>query len=427
MELTDLKVSRRTLLAGSALGVASVGGLGTRSYALDDAVDRWIARNAEPLGDFSQLRWSMSGAQIVGLGEAVHGTAELTRLKLRVVRYLVEHLGFRAIAFEDDWSLGTQLNSYVLTGRGDLEALMNQLSREARSQDNAELFEYLRRYNATHQDKVRFAGAEYFSTRMLSYDAVDEYVARRTPGQLAELRRSLNPIRPNRADMGEYLQWYWLEVKDKAPYVAKARAVHALIESLPHRPNDRDHAITLHHARQILSFYEAFSLPETEIPVYRDARAAENVRWWQSFTRSKTIYWAASAHVANAPGLRVTAPPGPDTVFPSVGSYLHDWYGARYRPVSFTFDHGTAGGPITLPAAAPDWFEHRLTAARPDQFTLDLRRRPQSTAVRTWLNAQAKTRGFPDAGPASTMTGNTLAEWFDVIVYTREVTPVTPL
>lgn len=422
MELTDLKVSRRTLLAGSALGVASVAGLGTRSYALDDSVDRWIARNAEPLGDLSQLRWSMSGAQIVGLGEAVHGTAELTRLKLRVVRYLVEHLGFRAIAFEDDWSLGTQLNEYVLTGRGDLKALIGQLSREARSQENAELFEYLREYNATHRDKVRFAGAEYFSTRKLSYDAVDEYVARRTPGRLAELRRSLDPIRPNTDDMGAYLQWYW-QVDDKAPYIAKARAVHALVDSLPHRPNDRDHAITLHHARQIRSFYEAFSLPEAEIPTYRDARAAENVRWWQSFTRSKVIYWAASAHVANAPDLRITAPPGPDTVFPSVGSYLHNWYGARYRPVSFTFDHGTALGPVTLPPAAPDWFEHRLATAGPDQFTLDLRSRPQSTAVRTWLQAPTKTRGIPEAGPSSVMIGNSLAEWFDVLIHTREVTP----
>ncbi|NIK54468.1 erythromycin esterase family protein [Kribbella shirazensis] len=38
--------------------------------------------------------------------------------------------------------------------------------------------------------------------------------------------------------------------------------------------------------------------------------AAENVRWWHGFTRNKVIYWAASAHTANAPHLRVTLPPG---------------------------------------------------------------------------------------------------------------------
>ena len=108
---------------------------------------------------------------------------------------LVEHHGFRAIAFEDDWSLGTQLNDYALTGRGDLSALMGQLSTEARTHENAELFEYLRAYNATYRDKVRFAGSEYFSTRRLSYDADAEYVARRAPHRLAELHRSLDPIR----------------------------------------------------------------------------------------------------------------------------------------------------------------------------------------------------------------------------------------
>ena len=54
--------------------------------------------------DLSQLRRAVHGAQIVGLGEAVHATAELTHLKLRVLRHLVEQLGFRAVAFEDDWS-----------------------------------------------------------------------------------------------------------------------------------------------------------------------------------------------------------------------------------------------------------------------------------------------------------------------------------
>jgi erythromycin esterase len=269
------------------------------------------------------------------------------------------------------------LNEYVLTGRGDLKALIGQLSTESRSHEIGELFEYLRTYNATHRDKVRFAGAEYFSTRQLAYDAIDEYVARRAPSRSAELRRNLLPIRPNLTDMGAYVQWYWQEVKDRAPYVARARAVHALVSRLPHRSNDRDYAITLHHARQIRSFYTAFSLPEEQIWAYRDAWAAENVRWWHGFTRNKVVYWAANAHTANAPGLRMTAPPSQDIAFRNAGSYLRGWYGDRYRSLGCTVDHGTMLGPVDLPPAPADWFEHQLGAAGLDQFTLDLRQQPQ--------------------------------------------------
>ncbi|GAA0599222.1 erythromycin esterase family protein [Kribbella sandramycini] len=344
----------------------------------------------------------------------MHGTAEITRLKLRVVRYLVEELGFRAIAFEDDWSVGTLLNDYVLTGRGDLRALVGQLSRESRTHEIGELFEYLRSYNATHHDKVRFAGAEYFATRQLSYDAIDAYVARRAPHRLAELRRDLKPITPHLTDIGAYIQWYRDDVQNKELFIQRATAVHALVRDLP---SNREQAVIEHHARQIRSFYTAFSLPDEEIWAYRDARGAENVRWWQAFTRSKVIYWAASAHTINAPNLWFSVGAG----FKNVGTYLHEWYGDRYRSLGCTFDHGTALGPVDLPPAAPDWFEYQLNAAASDQFTLDLRS-PQPPAVREWLHRTARTRGLPDV-PGSYLTGDSLSTWFDVLLHTREVSP----
>ncbi len=131
------------------------------------------------------------------------------------------------------------------------------------------------------------------------------------------------------------------------------------MRDLPHRPNDRDYAITEQDARQIRSFYTAFSLPEDQNWVYRDARVAENVRWWHSFTRNKVIYWAASAHTANAPRLRVSEPP---VAFRSAGSYLRAWYGDRYRSIGCTFDHGTTLGPLTMPPAPADWFDVVLHA-----------------------------------------------------------------
>ena len=418
-------------MLGGALGVAAVGGLGVRGYAApDDSLGRWIRRNAVPLDstaidasskDLQHLRRSIGTAQVVALGEPVHSTAEITRLKHRVLRYLVERMGFRSIAFEDDWSLCTQLNDYVLTGRGDLRGLVGQMSTAWRSEEIANLFEYLRAYNARHRDKVRFAGVEYYATRQLAYDAIARYVARHAPDRLEELHRSLLPIRPDTTDMGKYVQWYWKEVKDKAPYISKAKAVYALVRGL--RKADE---VIVQHARQIVSFYEAFSLPEDEIRVYRDARAAENVRWLHRYGGDKVVYWAASAHTANAPTLRIIAPPYSDILYPNAGSYLTRWYGERYRSLGFTFYSGTTlgpMGPIDMPPASPDWFEYQLRAARTDLFSLDLRR-PANGAVREWLNGTAKTRGYPEIGPTSWMTGGSVAEWFDVLIHCHHVTAV---
>jgi erythromycin esterase len=47
--------------------------------------------------------------------------------------------------------------------------------------------------------------------------------------------------------------------------------------------------------------------------------------------------------------------------------------------------------------------------------------------VRGCLAAEAKTRGFPEADLGSHMTGGSLAQWFDVIIHRRMLTPTRPL
>src|SRR5215218_1809460 len=299
------------------------------------------------------------------------------------------------------------------------------------SRQVAQVLAWLRDYNTGRADKVRFVGVEYYLLRALAYDAVEAYVARTAPQRLAELRRHLRVIRPATADMFAYIQWY-LGVADKEPYLAHARRVYQLVKGLPHRPGDRAHALALHHARQIVSFYEHYSLPQppaSDSLVYRDAHAAQNLRWWRRYSGDKVAYWGASAHTANAPRLRIVVPPGPDWRYATAGSYLRRWYGPRYRSIGFTFDHGTVslgpGATVTLPPPAPGWFEQPLGKVGLDQFALDLHT-PAPAPVRRWLQAPIKTRGFPDAGPDSYMAGGSRAQWFDVIVHRQELTPAQP-
>jgi erythromycin esterase len=408
-----------------------------RAETQGTAVKSWLRKNAAPLGtvdpaapfaDLAALRRSIGDAGIVGLGESTHGAAEVLALKHRTLRFLVEQMDFRSVAWEDDWTLGLQVDGYIRGGTGDLDALMAQMTPQWQSREVADLLRWLREYNTGRADKVRFVGVEFYLTPPRAYETVDAYVAATAPDRLPEVRQHLRPIRPavpeTYANMYEYIMW--LEKQpDQSRYVRHANQAYDIVASLPHRPGDTAHAQALRTARQIVSFYEHYRLPDEESFAYRDARAAENLRWWRDGSGDKVVYWAASPHTADAPRLRIVVPPDPDMRFASVGSYLRAWYGGRYRSLGFTFDHGTVslgyGQTVTLPPPASDWFEQSFASVRTDQFVLDLRA-AAPPPVRRWLTAPIKTRGLPHRGSGSFMDGGHLSQWFDVIVHRQQVT-----
>jgi hypothetical protein len=89
-------------------------------------------------------------------------------------------------------------------------------------------------------------------------------------------------------------------------------------------------------------------------------------------------------------------------------------------------DHGAVGLPgetVMEPPASSNWFEHPFAGVGLDHFAVDLRD-PAPSPVQRWLDAPITTRGLPQAGPDSTISGGTLAEWFDVIVHTQTVSPL---
>ncbi len=140
-------------------------------------------------------------------------------------------------------------------------------------------------FNTGRSDPVRFVGLEYYLTRASTYDAVDAYVAANAPSRLAELRADLRPLRPDTADMFGFVQQV-MAAPDKQARLDRARRVRELVEQLPHPPGDPAHAVVAHHAAQIVAFYEHYALPDADALVYRDAHAAQNLRWWRDRTEA---------------------------------------------------------------------------------------------------------------------------------------------
>lgn len=433
-------ITRRSLLT-AATGAALAAAVPVAAEAADRTVEQWIAANAvglktvnpaDPLDDLRILQRSLAGTSLVGLGEPGHNIAEVSALKHRVLRLLVERLGFRSLIWEEDWSLGLLVDQYVRTGTGNLDQLIKEFSPAWRNQDVIDTITWIRHYNTQRpHDQIHFVGAEHYTTRSFVYARLSTYLAETTPDQHPEAKRLIEALTPHPdKTIGQYANWYYFQVPapDKEPYVRQAKRLRAIVDGIRRPPGDRRHSLARQMARQIEAFYIHYSLSWAQASSYRDASSARTIRWWQEYARTRAIYWAATSHTSRAEEVRYSTPEGPRAFTPT-GAHLARWFGNRYRVIGLAFDHGTYrtadGTVIELPRPLPEWYEQRFTGLDHDQALLDLRYRPPS-AVRDWLSAPFKARGYPDLGAASTATGGTLADWYDVIIRRRVVTPADP-
>lgn len=126
----------------------------------------WLARTAHPLTDLEPLHDIVGDAVVVGLGESCHGASELFTVKDRMLRFLVEHKGFRAVAWEDDWTWGQRVDQYVTGGDGDPRELLADAIIVWRTEEILATLTWLREYNAAHPaDMVRFVGVDILFSR----------------------------------------------------------------------------------------------------------------------------------------------------------------------------------------------------------------------------------------------------------------------
>jgi erythromycin esterase len=113
--------------------------------------------------------------QVLGLGEALHGSEQMLGFRNLVFRRLVERHGFTSIAMESSFPRGRLVDEYI-AGRGPTSYDEVQEAGFShgfgRAAGNRELIEWMRRYNAdpAHAVKLRFYGFDS-PTEMMSSDS----------------------------------------------------------------------------------------------------------------------------------------------------------------------------------------------------------------------------------------------------------------
>src|SRR6266568_4617103 len=145
----------------------------THPAPIHATLDDWIAREAIPFS-VEQPETLHAAAdktiaslgdsvELLGFGEALHGSEDILILRNRLFQRLVEAHGYSAIAIESSFPRARVVNEYV-AGRGPASYETVQETGFShgfgRLDANRELVEWMRRYNAdpSHRVKLQFYG-----------------------------------------------------------------------------------------------------------------------------------------------------------------------------------------------------------------------------------------------------------------------------
>ncbi|GGU92990.1 succinoglycan biosynthesis protein [Actinomadura cremea] len=410
----------------------------------EKTVTDWIAATARPvradtadgpLTDLEPLRGAARGTAVTALATATRGAHELFVLQHRMLRFLVEELGYRTLALEEDWTTGLRLDAYARTGRDDPAAALRGAWLPWQTAEVLDALRWIRAFNERHQgDPVRIVGLDFGATRATGYDTVVEHVRRAAPDRAAELAELLAPLRPA-VPIDEHVARY-RALPDKPPLIERAEHALALVRSLPVDP------LAVRHAQAIADFHHLHALPVLDIERV-EARFAENILWWHEHTGTGVVYWGGTAHasagetVMNGELARGRASreadPGPSPARTNAGGLLRRRLGARFLPIGLTFDHGAVHGGVRVPSPAASFGDAVLGTAGPPHYLLDLREaRTGTDAVGAWLGTPAPVRvigpGYrPEDDAGHHVGGASPGTLFDVIVHSQEVTPARPL
>jgi erythromycin esterase-like protein len=149
-----------------------------------------VGANNDDLTPFSKM---IEGAEFVGLGEAVHTSEGFYQAKLRLISYLVENKGFRAIGWETPWKLAETTDSYLQSCNGTSTAALDGILNVWDSPVVAELFQWLCSWNENHpKDRVHLYGFDPQAMSVMDLTTLETFFKKAAPNQASKLMTEIS-------------------------------------------------------------------------------------------------------------------------------------------------------------------------------------------------------------------------------------------
>jgi erythromycin esterase len=386
---------------------------------------------AAPSADLLPVKAMVGSARVVALGEGTHGSAEFFRMKHRLLRLLVEEMGFTAFGIEASFPDTEPINDYVLFGQGDArQALAGQGFWTWRAEEVLAMVQWMREYNRLHGPALSFRGFD-MQNPPSSMEAVVRYLEGIDPAAAA---RAAGLYRPFQAYFGEDGgAGYRTAPGDVKAQVrgnlAEVVSLLAAEESRYVAASSRTaFADALHNARLVQQGESFHSVTVNEGSAVRDAAMAENALWLldEAGPQARIVLWAHNYHVQKDVGWANT-----------MGVALDRRLGAQMRVLGFAFGQGACTAiditatplvprPLNVPRPFTGSYEEMFSRTGRPRFLLDMRGLSPGTPGPDWLMAGHPHRVvgayYDPARPDGYFTSVRLDRLFDVLVYFENTT-----
>ncbi|WP_316842266.1 erythromycin esterase family protein [Pedobacter gandavensis] len=261
-----------------------------------------------PTADFKDigfLKERLKDKELIALGEVTHGTAEVYEYRDRLVRFLVTTLGYKAIAFESDFTALENVDNYI-TGKTD--SLVFLFGSPVIS-TNRSMIEWLKKYN---QDKSDSDKVHVYGIEARGFTNVINKVIELNPSI-----ESVDKVFLEKISLKPYQKIEKQEIKDIKGILTKLR-------------NLEGSDLSKHYIEMLNQVTDGYY--ETKIG-YRDRVMASNIIWIKERAKdNKLILWAHNGHVAKTELYNN----------PAAGMLLHRKYASKYFMIATDFNSGKA-------------------------------------------------------------------------------------
>lgn len=344
------------------------------------------------LTESSALAGFVGSATVLAIGEPVHAAREPLQFRNRLIRHLVAHEGFTAVALESGFAQGWRVDDYIQGGAGDgRDIVHSNLSWTFGDlASNLELVEWLRAWNAAHPAaSVRFYGADIsggggeagLPVAGLALDDLVGFLRRAGEAALADRLAAYSGrfTPPAHAAMTSAARDALDAAITAATGVFRDRA--AAMTSATSPMAFARAAETLRDVTTLVAVFKVWPAPDNKVPMpawlrvseLRDRTMADHMLWAlaREGPRGRIIGFAANGHVVKAD--LVPEKPGFEGLkgLKNFGVNMHEALGDHYR-VLLQAAAGSSIGKTSTTAMGS--IETLLLAAGQPRLLIDWRR-----------------------------------------------------